>query len=241
MAKVRVLLVDDHVLFRRGLAALMAARDDVEVVGEAGDGHEALEKSLELLPDVVLMDIQMPLCDGIRATRLIRERVPAARVLVLTVSDEDAHLFEAIKAGAHGYLLKNVHPETLVQGVLGVVKGEAPISGAVAVRLLREFSTTRIGTVASIPDSGLSRREEEILTLVARGASNRQIAAQLVITEGTVKNHLHNILAKLHLRNRAEAAAYAVRQGLVNSRPIERYMPTASKCAPPCIPLRDER
>ena len=220
MAKVRVLLADDHVLFRRGLAALLAGRDDLDVVGEAGDGHEALEKSLELLPDVVLMDIQMPLCEGIRATSLIRERVPSTRVLVLTVSDEDAHLFEAIKAGAHGYLLKNVHPETLVQGVLGVVKGEAPISGAVAARLLREFSTTRIDTVASAPDSGLSQREKEILTLVAGGASNRQIAAQLVITEGTVKNHLHNILAKLHLRNRAEAAAYAVRQGLASSRTI---------------------
>lgn len=212
---VRVLLVDDHVLFRRGLAALMTTRDGIEVVGEAEDGYEAVEKAMALRPEVVLMDIQMPLCDGIRATRAIREKIPGTKILILTVSDEDDHLFEAVKAGAHGYLLKNVQPETLAQAITGVVKGEAPISGAVAARLLKEFSATWTVPNVSPSDPRLSEREREILTLVARGASNKEIAARLVITEGTVKNHLHNILAKLHVRNRAEIAAYAVRQGIL--------------------------
>jgi len=212
---VRVLLVDDHILFRRGLAALMAGREGVEVVGEAGDGYEALEKALSLRPDVVLMDIQMPLCDGVQATRLIRGRLPETRVLILTVSDEDDHLFEAIKAGAHGYLLKNVQPDALIEAVAGVTRGEAPLSGAVAAKLLKEFSVVRYDPSDLPNDSQLSRREQEILALVARGASNKEIATRLVITEGTVKNHLHNILSKLHVRNRAEIAAYAVRQGIV--------------------------
>ncbi len=210
-----ILLVDDHILFRRGLAALMAARDDTKVVGEAGDGYEAVDKAVALQPDVVLMDIQMPLCDGVRATRVIREKVPTAKVLILTVSDEDDYLFDAIKAGAHGYLLKNVQPETLAQAIVGVLKGEAPIAGAVAARLLKEFSVPQPVPPFPSPDSRLSQREQEVLTLVARGASNKEIAVRLVITEGTVKNHLHNIITKLHMRNRAEIAAYAVRQGLL--------------------------
>ncbi len=214
---VRVLLVDDHVLFRRGLAALMASREAVEVVGEAADGYEAVEMAEALRPDVVLMDIQMPLCDGVQAARVIREKVPSAKVLILTVSDEDDHLFEAIKAGAHGYLLKNVQPETLAQAITGVTRGEAPISGAVASKLLREFSADRPAAGDPSTDSHLSQREQEILALVARGASNKEIATRLVITEGTVKNHLHNILTKLHVRNRAEIAAYAVRHGIVSA------------------------
>ncbi|MHB1160456.1 MAG: response regulator [Chloroflexota bacterium] len=210
---VRLLLVDDHVLFRRGLAALLAARRDIEVIGEAKDGYEAIDQALALRPEVVLMDIQMPLCDGVQATRVIREKLPAAKILILTVSDEDDHLFDAIKAGAHGYLLKNIQPEALTEAISGVVAGEAPISGAVAAKLLREFSTT-LPLPFATTDSRLSQREQEILALVARGASNKEIATQLVVTEGTVKNHLHNILSKLHVRNRAEVAAYAVRRGL---------------------------
>ncbi len=212
---VKVLLVDDHILFRRGLAALVAGREGVEVVGEAGDGYEAVEKAVALRPEVVLMDIQMPLCDGVQATRAITSRMPETKVLILTVSDEDDHLFDAIKAGAHGYLLKNVQPEALTQAIAGVIRGEAPISGAVASKLLREFSVVRSDPSTPLGDSRLSQREQEILALVARGASNKEIAARLVITEGTVKNHLHNILSKLHVRNRAEIAAYAVRQGIL--------------------------
>ncbi len=211
----RVLLVDDHILFRKGLAALMAGREGVDVVGEAGDGFDAVEKAISLQPEVVLMDLQMPRCDGIRATRMIREKLPGTKVLILTVSDEDDLLFDAIKAGAHGYLLKNVQPETLAQAVVGVTRGEAPMSGTVTARLLREFSLARDGIVSTSGESRLSQREQEILTLVSRGASNKEIAARLVITEGTVKNHLHNILSKLHLHNRAEIAAYAVRQGIL--------------------------
>ncbi len=220
MAKVRVLLVDDHLLFRKGLAALLSAQETVEIVGEAGDGCEAVRLVATLRPEVVLMDIQMPVCNGVQATRAIREELLPVKILVLTVSDEDTDLFEAIKAGADGYLLKNVPPESLLQAILGVVKGEAPVSGAVASKLLREFS--RAWSSPSAPPSGseLSQREREILTLVAGGASNKQIARQLVVTEGTVKNHLHNILGKLHLRNRAEAAAYATRQGLVDPKSL---------------------
>lgn len=217
MARIRVLLVDDHALFRRGMAALLAGQEAVEVVGEAGDGGEAVEKVLALHPDVVLMDLQMPVRNGIEATRQIADRAPRTKVLMLTVSDEDVDLFQAIRAGAHGYLLKNVQLETLVQAIQGVVRGEAPLSGAVAAELLKEFSRVWQGPSVPPPDSTLSQRELEILTLVAEGGSNRQIASQLVITEGTVKNHLHNILDKLHLRNRAEAAAYALRQGLIPS------------------------
>jgi DNA-binding NarL/FixJ family response regulator len=214
---IRVLLVDDHVLFRKGLASLITARDGIEVVGEAGDGHEAVEKALALQPDVVLMDIQMPGCDGIQATRLLVEKLPGAKVLILTVSDEDAHLFDAVKAGASGYLLKNVQPDTLVQAIAGLTRGEAPVSGALAAKLLKEFSRAWMSSSHLPSDSHLSQREREILTLVSRGASNKQIAKDLVLTEGTVKNHLHNILSKLHARNRAEAVAYAIRQGYVRS------------------------
>jgi len=213
--KTRVLLVDDHLLFRKGLAALLATRDGVEVVGEAGDGSEVLDIALAVRPDVVLMDIQMPLCNGVQATRVLRESLPETKILILTVSDEDADLFDAIKAGAHGYLLKNVPPDILVQAIFGVVRGEAPMSGAVASKLLREFSRAWSAPAAPPSGSDLSQREREILQLVASGASNKDIARQLVVTEGTVKNHLHNILGKLHLRNRAEAAAYAARQGLI--------------------------
>ncbi len=145
--------------------------------------------------------------------------MPGVKVLILTVSDEDDHLFDAIKAGAHGYLLKNVQPDTLVEAIAGVARGEAPISGAVASKLLKEFSVARTADDSNLSgDSRLSQREQEILLLVARGASNKEIAAELVITEGTVKNHLHNILTKLHVRNRAEIAAYAVRQGILPSQ-----------------------
>lgn len=215
VTKVRVLLADDHVLFRKGIAALLAGHQDVEVVGEAEDGREAVDKAIALTPDVVLMDIHMPVCDGVTATKLIAEKLPLCKVLMLTVSDEEPSLFDAVKAGAHGYLLKNVRPEVLSESIKNIVRGEAPLSGTVAARLLSEFAKAWPGAVEPPPDARLSSREHEILALVVSGASNREISRQLVITEGTVKNHLHNILDKLHVRNRAEATAYAVREGLV--------------------------
>jgi DNA-binding NarL/FixJ family response regulator len=214
---ISILLVDDHPLFRKGLASLLAANPDFQVVGEAANGLEALDQARTLRPDVVLMDVHMPACDGLQATRRLREEAPGPRVVMLTVSDEDEDLFEAIRSGAQGYLLKNLHPEELFALLRGVMKAEAPISPAVATKLLAEFAKQgnppRPTTLSPEP-APLTAREREILQLVAAGRSNKEIAAALYITEGTVKNHLHNILEKLHLENRVQAAAYALREGI---------------------------
>ncbi|MCL4459843.1 MAG: response regulator transcription factor [Chloroflexi bacterium] len=214
MELIRLLLVDDHVLFRKGLSSLIAQREEMQVVGEAGDGQEALEKARELKPGLILMDIHMPGCDGLEATRLIKQEMSDIKILMLTVSDEDEDLFGAIKNGAQGYLLKNIHPEQLFGMIQSVFQGEAPISGTIAAKILREF--VRQGAVEMAPVRGeLSLREREVLRLVADGATNRQIAVQLCITENTVKNHLCNILEKLHAQNRAQAATYALSKGLI--------------------------
>ncbi|MFQ6057297.1 MAG: response regulator [Anaerolineae bacterium] len=218
MEAMRVLLVDDHILFRKGLASLLAAQEDFEVVGEAGDGLEALERARELMPDLILMDITMPVCDGREATRLIMEEMPYVKIVMLTVSDDDRDLFEAIKAGAQGYLLKKLEPEELFEMLRGVSRGEAPISRLMASKILREFSRqTRLQPRGGEPGSALTDREREVLQLVTEGLSNAEIAEALYITENTVKNHLRNILAKLHLENRVQAAVYAVRKGLVHA------------------------
>jgi two-component system, NarL family, nitrate/nitrite response regulator NarL len=163
------------------------------------------------------MDIHMPVCNGVAATAVIKSELPHSRVVVLTVSDEDDDLFEAVRNGADGYLLKNLEPNELFGLLRGVLAGEAPISPAVAGRLLREFRGRLWRTAGSAMTCGLTPREQEILSLVAAGLSNAEIAGRLWIVEGTVKNHLHNILEKLQLENRVQAAAYAIRQGLVQS------------------------
>ncbi len=222
MEPIRVLLVDDHALFRKGLASLIAPLEDMEVVGEAGDGREALERARELMPDLILMDIQMPGWDGLKAMRLIKEQMPYVKIVMLTISDDDTDLFEAIKSGAEGYLLKNIAPEELFEMLRGVYRGEAPISGLTAARILDEFA--RLAQKESwVPSSGesLTPREKEVLQLVSRGATNKEIASRLFIAENTVKNHLRNILAKLHLQNRVQAAAYALREGLIGVRSSE--------------------
>ena len=222
MEPIRVLLVDDHVLFRKGLASLIDPLEDMEVVGEAGDGREALERARELMPDLILMDIQMPGWDGLKATRLIKEEMPYVKIVMLTISDDDTDLFEAIKSGAEGYLLKNIVPEELFEMLRGVYRGEAPISGLTAARILDEFA--RLAQKESwVPSSGesLTPREKEVLQLVSRGATNKEIASRLFIAENTVKNHLRNILAKLHLQNRVQAAAYALREGLIGNPSLE--------------------
>jgi DNA-binding NarL/FixJ family response regulator len=208
----RLLLVDDHALFREGLARLFAYEEDFEVVGEASDGDQALQRAHALQPDLVLMDVDMPRGDGIVTTRRIKAELPATRVVMLTVHDDDETLFEAIKAGAQGYLVKSIRAAEMLELLRGMVRGEAPISRAMAARILDEFARgaqpARGGGAADLANT-LSLREREVLELVARRYTNKEIAQQLVISEYTVKNHLSNILSKLHLRTRAEAARYA--------------------------------
>ena len=215
--RLRVLLVDDQPLFRRALATLISAQFDMTVVGEAENGRDALDKVRALRPDIVVMDVNMPGASGVDGVSAIRQAGITTPIVMLTVSEDDEDLFESIKAGANGYLLKNVRPEQLFEDLRGVMRGEAPIAPAVATKLLTALRTGGIPLrgqpAAATPDSVLTRRESEILQLVADGLSNKEIANQLTITEGTVKNHVHNALEKLHLTNRVQAAAYAVRQG----------------------------
>ena len=217
MAPIRVLLADDHVLFRKGVADLLAAEPEFELVGEAGDGTRAVEMARELMPDVILMDISMPGMDGLEATRRIKAEMPYVRIVILTVSESDHSLFDAIKSGAQGYLLKNVQPQALLNTLSGVVRGEASISGAMAARLLQDLardSRPAAPSPSPSPPPRLTQREQEVLGLVAQGKSNKEIASALDIAENTVKNHLKNILEKLHLENRVQAATFALRREL---------------------------
>jgi two-component system nitrate/nitrite response regulator NarL len=215
MNSLRILLVDDHLLFRKGLARLLDAQPDFEVVGEARDGLEAVEQAQALHPDVVLMDIRMPGCDGLEATRRIKVQMPDVRVVMLTVSDDDQDLATAVRYGADGYLLKDLLPETLFQQLRGLKSGQAPISRAMTGKLFRQLAQRSRPTVRPAAIDVLSARESEVLALVVSGCSNREIAGELGITRNTVKNHLRNILVKLGVKNRAQAAAYAVSHGLV--------------------------
>ena len=223
MSPIRVLLVDDHALFRKGVADLLTADRDFELVGEASDGARAVEMARELMPDVILMDISMPGMDGLEATRRIKAEIPYVRIVVLTVSDSDRSLFDAIKSGAQGYLLKNVQPHALLSTLSGVVRGEASIPGAMAARLLEDLARdSRPATPPVTPSPRLTQREQEVLSLVAQGKSNKEIAVALDIAENTVKNHLKNILEKLHLENRVQAATFALRQELGTGSPPDR-------------------
>lgn len=208
----RVLLVDDHSLFRDGVRSLLQARG-VEVVGEASDGQEAVGAAMRLRPDVILMDITMPRMDGLEATRVIKARLPDVKIVMLTVSDEDRTLFDAIKSGAQGYLLKNLQADEFFALLHGIERGEAPISPGLAARILEEFGRQRREPTGQGPEGGLTERELEVLRAVSGGATNREVAAVLHISENTVKFHMKNILDKLHLRNRAEVIAYAARKG----------------------------
>ena len=219
MKSTRVLVVDDHALFRKGVAGLLRDAEGFIVVGEARDGREAVAKAQALTPDVVLMDVYMPGMDGLEAARRIGQAVPSVRIVMLTVSEEDENLFEALKAGAHGYLLKSVEPEELFRTLRGVVRGEAFLTPSMAAKLLEEF-TRQSGAAA--PDASAARvspREREVLELLTRGAVNKEIAAALRISENTVKNHLKSIMDKLHAENRVQVVAYALRKGLVRRSP----------------------
>lgn len=216
---IRVLLVDDQVLFLHGLANVLSDWPDVEVLGQATDGLDAVTKAQRLHPDVVLMDINMPNMDGLEATKLLRREMPELKVVIITVSEQDENLFEAIKLGATGYLLKDIKPVVLHEMLLSVARGEAPISPAMASKILNEFARRLPPTTPPQPFGELTSREKEVLELVATGADNRAIADRLYLAPGTVKRHLHNILDKLQARSRDEAAAYALLHGLISLEP----------------------
>jgi DNA-binding NarL/FixJ family response regulator len=213
-------LVDDHFLFRKGLAALILSRPDLKIVGEAADGIEALKLTRQTRPDVILMDVRMPNLDGLEAVKLLTEEMPNVDVVMLTISDDDDTLFQAIRNGAKGYLLKNMEPQELYGMLDKLRQGEAALSGAMAAKILRELADPP----SSEPEQRgrldkLTDREIEVLQEVVKGVHNKEIADSLNISENTVKIHLHNILEKLHLHNRTQVAVHAVREGLVNDSP----------------------
>ena len=213
---IRVLIVDDHALFRRGLMLVLESEPGIEVVGEAEDGSDALAKAEATAPDVVLMDVRMPKLSGIEATKAVAAALPTSKIIMLTVSDEEDDLYEAIKAGAAGYLLKEISIEEVADAVRAVVQGQTLISPSMASKLITEFQQlSRIASDRSqVPAPKLTDRELEVLKLVAQGMTNREVADQLYIAENTVKNHVRNILEKLHLHSRMEAVLYAVRENL---------------------------
>ncbi|HEU4760180.1 MAG TPA: response regulator transcription factor [Dehalococcoidia bacterium] len=219
MSPRKFLLVDDNTLLRSSLAKLVSLWCGDAIIEEAADGREAVGRALRLRPDIVLMDIRMPQLDGIEATRLIKAELPETKIIMLTVSEEDEDLFEAIASGAHGYLLKNMRPEELFEMLEGALRGEAVIAPSMAQRILQAFvSEAHRRADRGGGDAELSRREMEVLELASQGATNREIGDRLFISIGTVKNHVHNILEKLHLKNRAQIAAYAQMRKLTGWR-----------------------
>jgi NarL family two-component system response regulator LiaR len=211
---IRVLIADDHAVVRQGLRTFLELQGDIDVVGEAGNGEEAVAVAAQHAPDVILLDLVMPELDGIGALRRLREAAPAARVIVLTSFGEDERLFAALRAGAVGYLLKDVEPPELVRAIRTAHAGQSPLSPAVAARVVEELASGGSGRAA--PADELTPRELEVLCLIARGRSNKRIALELGVAEKTVKTHVSHVLAKLGLSDRTQAALYAVREGLVS-------------------------
>jgi DNA-binding NarL/FixJ family response regulator len=216
---IRTLIVDDHALFRRGLEMVLDTEPDIELVGEASDGEEAVLKAGESLPDVILMDIRMPRSSGIEACRALKELVPSAKIVMLTISDEEEDLFEAIRAGASGYLLKDIPLDEVAGTVRAVNGGQSLINPSMAGKLLTEFAALarrdEEEPPQQVPAPRLTEREIQVLRLVARGMNNRDIAKELFISENTVKNHVRNILEKLQIHSRMEAVMVAVREKLI--------------------------
>ena len=215
----RILIADDHALFRDSLRSLLEARD-LEVVGEAGNGKEAIELSWELKPDVVLMDLTMPEMDGLEATQRLVAELPEVKVVILTASDDEASLFEAIKSGAKGYLVKDLESSAFFSLLEGVGRGEPALTPALARKVLDEFAKPRRRTNLSEDPDALTQRETDVLELMVQGVtSNRKLAESLEVSENTVKFHVRNILDKLHLHNRAQVVAFALRNRLVETPP----------------------
>jgi DNA-binding NarL/FixJ family response regulator len=216
---IRTLIVDDHALFRRGLEMVLESEPDIELVGEASDGEEAVSKAGESLPDVVLMDIRMPRISGIEACRALKDVAPSAKIVMLTISDEEEDLFQAIRAGASGYLLKDIPLDEVADTVRAVHGGQSLINPSMAGKLLTEFAALarrdEDERPQQVPAPRLTHREIQVLRLVARGMNNRDIAKELFISENTVKNHVRNILEKLQIHSRMEAVMVAVREKLI--------------------------
>jgi DNA-binding NarL/FixJ family response regulator len=214
---IRVIVADDHALFRRGLEMVLESEPDIDVVAEASDGAEAIDLAVKNMPDLVLMDVRMPAQGGIEATKAIKDAVPHTKILMLTISDEEEDLYDAIKAGASGYLLKEISIEEVADAIRKVHAGQSLISPSMASKLLNEFAAMakKDEEKQQMPAPRLTDREMEVLTLVAQGMNNRDIAKELFISENTVKNHVRNILEKLHLHSRMEAVVYAVREKLL--------------------------
>jgi len=213
------MIVDDHALFRRGLEMVLEQEPDIELVGEAGDGAEAVERAAEALPDIVLMDVRMPRSSGIEACRAMKEAAPSTKIIILTISDEEEDLFEAIRAGASGYLLKDIPLDEVADTVRAVHGGQSLINPSMAGKLLTEFAAMAKRDdeerAQELPAPRLTEREMQVLRLVARGMNNRDIAKELFISENTVKNHVRNILEKLQIHSRMEAVMVAVREKLI--------------------------
>jgi NarL family two-component system response regulator LiaR len=209
---ISVIIVDDHAIVRQGLRTYLELQPDIEVVGEASNGAEAIALTRETLPDIVLMDLVMPQADGVEATRAITGLSPSTRVIVLTSFSEDEKVFASIKAGAQGYLMKDVLPSELVRAIRTVHRGDAQLDPEIARKLMQEFTNPQPTT----PKHDLTERELEVLRLIAQGKSNKDISDDLVLSEKTVKTHVSNILQKLHLSDRTQAAVYALRQKIVD-------------------------
>ena len=212
---IRVLLVDDHTLFRSGIKALLQRQEDFEVVGEAGDGLEGLKRAKSLQPDVVLLDLHMPGIGGREAVKLLSEEVPACNVLLLTVSEDAEDLIETIRAGARGYLLKNIETDFLLNAIRSAARGESVVSPQMTGKLMMGVRMGKEGVAQEDDREKLSPREKDIIALLAKGVSNKEMAHTLNVAESTIKIHVQNILKKLHLTSRVQAAVYAVEHGLV--------------------------
>jgi len=224
MSKIRVLLADDHQLFREGLVNILKSQHDFEVVGEASDGLEAMVKASQLLPDLILMDVTMPVCDGLEATQRIKKDLPDITIVMLTVNDDNENVFEAIRNGAQGYLLKNINSKEMLASIRGAVRGEAAITRTLGGHILSEFRRVSMRAV-DIPAeelAALTMREQEVLGLVAEGATNKEIASTLNVSIHTIKSHMRKILAKFHLEKRQEAVLYAKQKGLIHPS-TDRY------------------
>ncbi|CAH1056041.1 response regulator [Paenibacillus pseudetheri] len=214
MSRYRVLVVDDHAHAREAMCEILSMDDSFEVIGVVESGAKAIAFTAQWMPDLILIDIQMPEMDGLETTRRIKQEYPYVKIVIVTVSDEISHLLEALKQGAQGYLLKNLAPSTWIQYLQAIVNEEAPLSRELAFQILKEF------TVPSVTDEGesLTAREKEILSCVSSGSKNKEIAVSLGISEHTVKNHLKNILQKLQLQNRTQLTRYALEQGLASRK-----------------------